>query len=250
LGEGETEESTGVGKTKDQRQKSKDEEYFRYKILIEKIKIRRMKKIIMQSLAIFCLTAGAFAQEITKVGNMSVTAFQAANAKGAKAVNAIKPTSTKLSTADAALLTEIATGGQRQLAISKAIVDKATDPQVKLLANSEIEEQTGLSAKLTEIATAKGATLPSGPDAEAQALVAKASGLTGAEADAFYIKESGIKGHEKLQATMTKVLTKTKDATLRSLPVATLPVIRTHLSVARQVNLKSSYKSVKSTLGY
>jgi len=209
-----------------------------------------MKKGLIYSVAALFICGAALGQDITKVGNMSVASFNAANAKGAAAVKAIVPTATALSTADAALLTEIATGGQRQLAVSKAIQDKVTDPQVKLLVNSEIDEQTTLSAKLAEIAAAKGAVLPAGPDADAQALATKAGGLSGAEADAFYISESGIKGHEKLQATMTKVLTKTKDATLRKLPIATLPVIRTHLSVSRSIKVKTSYSSLKSSLGY
>ena len=170
-----------------------------------------------------------------KVGKMTVTAFNNINAKGNQMVSAITPTSTALSAADKQLMMKVAAGGQRQLAISQAVVDKATNEQVKVLAASEVEEQTGVAAKLKEIADAKGVTLPEGPDAAAQALVTKAESMTGDELDAFYINEGGIKGHQLLQATMTTVNTTAKDATLKKLATATLPVIKTHLTVSKDV---------------
>jgi putative membrane protein len=59
----------------------------------------------------------------------------------------------------------------RQLAISQAVLNKATNEQVRMLAQSEVEEQTNLSKKLTEIAQAKGITLPTDLDAQTQTLL-------------------------------------------------------------------------------
>ncbi len=190
------------------------------------------------------------AQVAGKIGNMSVAAFNKINSKGNAAVAAITATSTPLSAADQQLTLQVAAGGQRQLAISQAVVAKATDPNVKLLATSEVEEQTGLSAKLKEIATAKGVTLPEGPDADAQALVSTAQGLDGASLDSFYINQSGVKGHQLLLKTMTTVSGTAKDATLKKISIATLPVIKTHLAVskAEQSKMKLSSK-LTSKLG-
>lgn len=191
--------------------------------------------VITASLISFTATAQQDAQGTDRIGKMSVTSFNSINAKGNQMVSAITPTSAKLSAADSKLMMKVAAGGQRQLAVSQAVLDKVTNPQVKLLAASEVEEQTGVSAKLKEIADAKGVTLPEGPDSEAQALVSQAQNLSGAELDAFYINQSGIKGHELLQATMNTVNSSAKDATLKKLATATLPVIKTHLSVSREV---------------
>ena len=188
----------------------------------------------------FTASAQQAAQETDRIGKMSVASFNSINAKGNQMVSAITPTSAKLSAADNQLMMKVAAGGQRQLAVSQAVLDKVTNPQVKLLAASEVEEQTGVSAKLKEIAAAKGVTLPEGPDSDAQNLVSQAQNLSGAELDAFYINQSGIKGHELLQATMNTVNSTAKDATLKKLATATLPVIKTHLSVS---------KDVKSTMG-
>ena len=175
------------------------------------------------------------AQETDRIGKMTVASFNSINAKGNQMVSAITPTNAPLSAADNKLMLKVAAGGQRQLAISQAVLEKVTNPQVKLLANSEVEEQTGVSAKLKEIAAAKGVTLPEGPDSEAQSLVSQVQNLSGAELDAFYVNQSGIKGHELLQATMTTVNSTAKDATLKKLATATLPVIKTHLSVSKDV---------------
>jgi putative membrane protein len=170
-----------------------------------------------------------------RIGKMTIESFNSTNAKGNEMVSSITPTATKLSAADKQLMMKVAAGGQRQLALSQAIVDKATNEQVKLLAASEVEEQTGVAAKLKEIADAKGVTLPDGPDAAAQALVTKAQNMSGDQLDAFYINESGIKGHELLQATMTTVNNTAKDESLKKLASATMPVIKMHLTVSKDV---------------
>lgn len=199
------------------------------------------------SKASFLFTLSAFISMVTfaqteTVGKMKVSAFNNLNAQGAKMVKAIKPTKAALSNSDQSLFMQVAMGGQKQLAISQAVLNKATDEQVKLLAQSEVEEQTTVAAKLTEMATAKGVTLPAGPDATAEGLLSQISGLSGAEVDAFYIAQSGIKGHQELQATMTKVNKTAKDLGLKALATATLPVIRLHLKVSTdvQTSMKAS----------
>ena len=175
----------------------------------------------------------AMLQPGDKIGKMTVSAFNSLNAKGNQMVSAIKPAKGTLSQGDQQLLMEIAAGGQRQLAMSQAVVDKLTNPQAKLLARSEVEEQTGVAAKLQEIATAMGVTLP-GADST-QTMMAQIQNMTGSQLDALYIEEGGIKGHELLQTTMTKVNSTAKNTALKQLATATLPVIRTHLTVSRDV---------------
>lgn len=193
-----------------------------------------MKSIIFMFIAACLINLTASAQT-EKIGKMSLTSFNSINAKGSAKVSAIVATKTMLGTVDKQLFLKIAAGGMKQLAISQAVLAKTTNAQVKILAQSEVDEQTGLSAKLKEIAAAKGITLPETLDAAAQALVDQANALSGAALDAFYIKESGIKGHEALQKTMLAVSATAKDSNLKKLAAATLPVIATHLAVSKQV---------------
>jgi putative membrane protein len=175
------------------------------------------------------------AKGTTRIGRISLVAFNQINANGTRMVNAIKPTSAKLSAADLALFNKVALGGMRQLMISQAVLAKANDEQVRLLAQSEVEEQTTLSNKLKETAQAKGLTMPDAPDAETQALIERINGMSAEEANAIYLQEGGVKGHQMLQSTMTTVQRSAKDATMKRLATATLPVIRTHLTVAKDV---------------
>ncbi len=117
--------------------------------------------------------------------------------------------------------------------VSQAVVAKATNPKVKLLAQSEVEEQTGVSNKLKELAAAKGVTLPSAPDAETERLVSQANSLSGTQLDQFYLSESGVKGHQQLQATMETVSSTAGLKELRKLAGATLPLIKMHLEVSQ-----------------
>jgi|GEM_PF-1314024 len=201
-----------------------------------------MKRTAIALGLLLALSAGSvsFAQEATSAsagsatfGTMSQEEFDRINQEGAAKVQAITPTSTPLSTADQALMMQVAKGGMMQLEVSKLAVENVTDEQVRKLAESEVEEQTGLSAKLKEIAEAKGITLPAAPDAQTQALLAKMKDMSGAELDRFYVQESGVKGHEQLDKVMSKVKSGAKDAGLKSLAAAAHPLVKTHLTVSR-----------------
>ena len=174
----------------------------------------------------------------TMVGRESKTAFDAMNKKGAATVAAIKPTSAKLSSADQALMMEVAKGGMMQLEVSRAAVQKATNEEVRQLAQAEVDEQTGLSAKLKEIASAKGVTLPSAPDAETQAMVTRMQGTSGMSLDRMYVSESGVKGHEKLDGVMSKVKANASDSNLKDVAQAAHPLVKAHLKVSREIMTK------------
>ena len=129
---------------------------------------------------------------------------------------------------------QIATGAERQLTITQAVVDRITNPQVKLLATTEVEEQTNLRIKLREIAKAKSVTLPTETDADVQILIEQSQKLSGNELDSFYLQECGIKGHELLQKTMQLISKNAKDEALKKLS-ATLPTNSVHLSTSKDV---------------
>lgn len=172
------------------------------------------------------------------VGKESKSAFDRANQKGAATVAAIKPTSAKLSDADQALMMEVAKGGMMQLETSKIAVQKAQNAEVRQIAQAEVDEQTGLSAKLKEIASAKSVTLPSAPDAELQSMLTAMQGMSATELDKHYMQEHAVKGHEKLDATMSKVKSSASDSNLKAVANAAHPLVKTHLKVSREVVAK------------
>ncbi|MDB6079289.1 MAG: hypothetical protein JWO82_3036, partial [Akkermansiaceae bacterium] len=98
--------------------------------------------------------------------------FMKFNKAAAEQVKAIKVTDQALSEEDQTLLTEIATGGMMQLETSKLAVGKSSSPEIKVIAQAELDEQAGLGEKLKEIAAAKKAKLPAGIDEKAKKMVA------------------------------------------------------------------------------
>lgn len=172
------------------------------------------------------------------VGKETKSEFDSQNQKGAAAVSAVTATPAKLSSADQNLMLEVAKGGMMQLEVSRLAVQKATSPEVRALAQAEVDEQTGLSAKLQEIASAKGVTLPTTPDADTQAMIAKLQGMSGAAFDKAYVQESGVKGHQKLDGVMAKVESNASDSNLKGIGKAAHPLVKIHLQVARQIDGK------------
>lgn len=169
------------------------------------------------------------------VGKETKAEFDQANKKGAMMVAAVKPTSSKLSGADQALMNQVAIGGMMQLEASKIAVQKATSEEVRALAKAEVEEQTGLSAKLKEIGQSKNAILPSTPDAETTALLTKLQDASGQDFDRMFVNETGVKGHEKLDAVMSKVKASASDAALKGVAQAAHPLVKEHLKVSREI---------------
>jgi putative membrane protein len=192
-------------------------------------------------------TGTAQAGSATMVGKETASEFDTQNKQGAAAVGAIRPTADKLSSSDQALMMEVAKGGMMQLEMGKVAAQKASNPEVRKLAQAEVEEQTGLSAKLQEIATAKGVTLPAGPDDQTTAMLSKLQGMSGMDFDRMYVQEGGVKNHELLDQTMGKVESNAVDASLKNLAKAAHPLVKTHLKVSRQVLDKMGNKGRSST---
>lgn len=184
--------------------------------------------------------------EADMIGKLSETEFMRLNEEGAAAVGAVTPTSAPLSKSDQKLMMEVAMGGMMQLEVSRVAVQKATDEDTRMLAEAEVAEQTGLKAKLTEIASAKNITLPSAPDAKTQRMIAKMQAMSGTDFDRAYVRESGVKGHQLLDKTMSKVETRAADPSLKALASAAHPLVRTHLQVSRD---ELSQMSGKGNMG-
>ena len=209
----------------------------------------KTKSIALGLVMTLSVTGMSFAQQnsgmattgsASTVGKESRSEFDRQNQKGAAAVSAIQATPAKLSDADKNLMLQVAQGGMMQLQVSQVAIQNASSDEVKQLAQAEVQEQTGLSAKLQEIATAKGVSLPSAPDAQTQAMVTKMQGMSGAEFDKMYVQESGVNGHQKLDQVMSSVESSASDVNLKSLAKAAHPLVKTHLKVSKEIMSKMS----------
>ncbi len=194
------------------------------------------RRVILKGGAVTALTMSiniVHAKDDNMLGKMSGDEFKKINADAAAGVKALKPTSAPLEDNDKDLLNEIALGGMMQLRASELALEKCEAKDVRVIAQAEVDEQKGLSAKLEEIAAAKGAALPKELDKRGQKVLADLKEDKG-EFDKKYLEESGVKGHQILQKTMKKVRDKAKDQVLKELAGLALPLIQTHLEVSRE----------------
>lgn len=167
------------------------------------------------------------------IGKFTSAEFDQFNDQAAATVKAIRPGDQELSETDIVLVQEIAKGSMMQLEASRVAAKETASDDVRAIAKAEIAEQTTMAAKLKEITEPSNMKLPKDPDAKGAALVTKLEGLKGSDLDMAYLRESGVAGHEMLKATMTKVRAEAQDEGLKALAAAALPLIETHLTVAR-----------------
>ncbi|MDB6004389.1 MAG: hypothetical protein JWR15_1376 [Prosthecobacter sp.] len=178
-------------------------------------------------------TGLAHAADDGTIGNMTAAEFKKTNTAAGAKLKALKATTTTLSESDARLMAMVAAGGMMQLEASKLAVEKATSKDVRVIAEAEVTEQQGLSAKLKEFATAKQVAAPSEPHKKAAGLLADLQAKNGPDFDRAYLEASGVKGHELLQKTMMEVESKATDPDLKALAATTLPLIAVHLEVSK-----------------
>ena len=66
-------------------------------------------------------------------------------------------------------------------------------------------------------------------------MVKRLQNLSGAEFDRAYLQASGVMGHEKLDAVMSKVEAEAADPDLLNLAAAAHPLVRVHLEVSNAI---------------
>lgn len=137
--------------------------------------------------------------------------------------------------ADAKFMTTAAAGGLAEVAAARVALERASSDAVKQYAQKMIDDHTANNAELQQLAASKGVALPTSTDPKHQAELDKLSKLSGAQFDAEYVKNSGVKDHEAMEKLMTKESGRGKDADAKAFAAKTLPAVRSHLQMARDL---------------
>ena len=144
---------------------------------------------------------------------------------GAVALADNNPDQTFITTAIQINLAEIQVG---QLAEEKASSDAA-----KAYGKQLVDDHTASNQKATALATAAGVTPPTEPSDADKALYQKLSGLSGAAFDRQFARAM-VTGHRQaLKLFMTEAKSGTGD--IASFAKDTLPTLRDHLKMAREI---------------
>jgi putative membrane protein len=133
--------------------------------------------------------------------------------------------------------TKAAQGGLAEVAMADVAIAKARNAAVKAFAERMKSDHTAANGELTSWASAKGVTLPAATDAEHQSGIDHLNGLTGKDFDKSYMDHM-VSDHEKTVALFDGAAQTTQDADLKTWATNKLPVLREHLSLARDTGAK------------
>jgi putative membrane protein len=140
-----------------------------------------------------------------------------------------------LSSDDRKFMMEAAMGGMAEVEAARVAVQKSSMDSVKQYAQQMIDDHTRAGDELKQLASAKGVILPATLDAKHTAMIARMQGMSGMEFDRMYIREMGVKAHEKMEKLFMRESTRGRDGDTKAFAAKTLPVVRMHLTMGRDM---------------
>jgi putative membrane protein len=141
----------------------------------------------------------------------------------------------KMSSADHKFMMTAAMGGMAEVEMARLALQKSSNDSVKQYAQKMIDDHTMAGDELRRLASMKGVALPAQPDAKHLAMTAKMQKLSGMEFDMMYVKEAGVKAHEKMEKLYMKESMSGMDMDAKAFAAKTLPTVRMHLQMARDM---------------
>jgi putative membrane protein len=139
---------------------------------------------------------------------------------------------------DQTFVTHAAADGSAEVALGQLALQKSSSTQTKQLAQHIVDDHTKANDQLVALARQKQITVTPEPDAAAKQKMEKLQQLNGDAFDRAYA-QAMVKDHEKAIQLFTKASTGAKDADLRQFATQTLPVLKNHLQMARELRQDS-----------
>lgn len=139
-----------------------------------------------------------------------------------------------LGSADRKFVMEAAMGGMAEVELGRLAAERGSSDAVKQFGQRMVDDHSRANSELTQIASGKGITLPTGLDAKHRALMTKMSALSGAAFDRAYAKEM-VKDHNKDVALFQREATRGADSDVKAFAQKTLPTLQEHLQMARSL---------------
>lgn len=151
--------------------------------------------------------------------------------------NVSSNTNKSVSSGDQEFLDKALLGGFVEVQTSGIAVTKAQNEEVRAFAQKMISDHSKANKELKELGKEKGATLIGGTGSEEQKEMADLSNLSGAAFDKEYVKRM-IAAHEKDVAVFQKQADGGTDAGLKRFAAETLPTLKMHLEMIKDIQGK------------
>ncbi len=141
----------------------------------------------------------------------------------------------KVARGDRKFIEQAAGSGMFEVQVSQLAAAKASDAAVKSYASMLVDHHTAANNELVKIANARKVELPAAPKRALRRDIEKLGKKSGAEFDRDYVREVGIKAHEKDIKMFQKASKDVKDPELKAFVDKTLPVLQEHLATAQKL---------------
>lgn len=141
----------------------------------------------------------------------------------------------KVARGDRKFIEHAAGSGMFEVQVSQLATTRARSPNVKSFASMLVDQHTKANDELTQLANARGVELPAAPP---RAMRREVEGLARKNGDAFdkdFVKNVGIKAHEKDIKAFEKAAKDVKDPELKAWVTRTLPTLKEHLASAQKL---------------
>jgi putative membrane protein len=151
-----------------------------------------------------------------------------------------------VSAADQKFMKEAAQGGQAEVELGQLAQQKAQSPDVKAFGQRMVNDHTKANEQLKQVASQKGVTLPSQPDAKDQAEKARLEKMSGAQFDKSYMNYM-VSDHKKDVADFQKAAAHASDPDVKNFAQTTLPTLQSHLQEAESITPKQNAAGAKAS---
>jgi len=137
--------------------------------------------------------------------------------------------------ADREFVSKAATGGTAEVELGRVATQRAVRPSVRSFAERMVADHGRANAELAALARRKGLDVPTALEPSQQAMRDRLSGLSGPDFDRAYMSEI-VRDHTEDIALFERAPEISSDPDLKAWATRSLPMLRDHLALARQVN--------------
>ncbi len=160
--------------------------------------------------------------------------------------SASSSTHSSLSASDQKFMKEAAQGGASEVELGQLAQQKAESPDVKAFGQRMVDDHTKANDQLKQVASEKGVTLPSQPDAKDKAEKTRLEKMSGAQFDKAYMNYM-VADHKKDVADFQKEASHANDPDVKNFAQSTLPTLQSHLQQAESIAPKQNAAAAKAS---
>ena len=136
---------------------------------------------------------------------------------------------------DREFVNKAATGGLAEVELGRIAAQRAARPSVRSFGERMVTDHGRSSEQLASLARSKGIEVPTALEPSQQAVRDRLSSLSGNDFDRDYMSEM-VRDHTEDIALFERAAETSTDPDLKAWATRSLPMLREHLALARQVN--------------